>query len=302
VGLTIVDGLHVGGSFHYVMDSISVLQASDPLGTEGLFAGEPYIFDTVLEASGDGGHTGFGAGLFFDKFEFAQIGLSYTSGGKWNVDGEASISGDRTLLPDGPATGVVSLSQPLPAVIRAHLVSKIAMLELGAGVEYQAWAGCCSGPDADLTIGVTDENGDPLKTTAGEISTTIYSPRRLRNSMNFILTGSMQATPKLWIGTRLGYNTSAVPDYAVSATNLDFESVGAMLAARYKFGPVGIGLAYTKFIPFKRTITNSAWNAPLDSDDYVDDRFSPQLPYKANTNGEYKAVVDIIGVRVQASI
>jgi len=193
------------------------------------------------------------------------------------------------------------MSQPLAPVFRAHVVSKIAMAELGAGIEYQGWGMCCSGPDGDLTIDVTDAGGEPLSTATGEIAPTIYSPRRLHNSMNFILSGSVQATPKLWLGTRWGYNTSAVPDYAVSATNLDFESVGAMLAARYKIGPVALGLGYTKFIPFKRTITNSSWNAVEGSDDYVDDRFSPALPYKANTNGEYKAVVDIIGVRVQSA-
>lgn len=308
VGLTVVDGLHVGGGFHYVMDSINVLQASDPVNSEGVSFEGPYSFDTILEASGSGGHTAWSTGIFFDKFKFAQVGLSFTSGGNWNVDGEATVTGAELLLPAnedaglsaGAREGIVSMSQPLPSVFRAHVVSKIAMAEIGAGIEYQGWGMCCGGPEGDLVIAVSDPDGVPLSTATGEIAPTLYSPRRLRNSMNFILSGSLQASPKLWIGTRLGYNTSAVPDYAVSATNLDFESVGAMFAARYKIGPMAVGLAYSKFIPFTRTITTSAWNAAEGSDDYVDDRFSPKLPYKANTNGEYKAVVDIIGVRLQA--
>ena len=304
-----MDGLHIGGGLHYVLDSIDVTQASDPVGSEENSFEGPYTFDTILQASGSGGHLGYSAGIYFNKFEFAQLGLSMTSGGNWNVDGEATVTGNELILPEdseaglagGLREGVVSMSQPLPPVFRVHLLSKIAMAEIGAEIEYQGWGMCCSGPDSDLTINVSDADGVPLTTAVGDLSPVIYSPRRLRNSVNYILTGSVQPTSKLWVGARLGYNTSAVPDYAVSATNLDFESVGAMLASRYAFGPVTVGLSYTKFLPFTRTITNSAWNAAPDSANYVDDRFTPSLPYKANTDGEYSAVVDIFGFRLQTA-
>jgi hypothetical protein len=150
---------------------------------------------------------------------------------------------------------------------------------------------------------VTQPNGDQLALGSLTVAEEQYSPRRLRNTMDLNVNGGVDATDDLWLGLRLGYNQHAVPDYALSATNLDFDNAGAIIAARYTVGKVELGLTYEKFFLFTRTVTNSAWGASKDSDDYVDERFSPTSPpYQVSANGTYKGDVDIFGIRVGASL
>jgi long-subunit fatty acid transport protein len=307
LSFTPVEGVHLGGSFSYVRDSISALQASDPLGTEGYSASTgPYSTDSLLEAEASGHHLGWGAGLFVDKFEKAQLGVGYSAGGTFRAEGTGSVfmpsifGSEEATLP-----AVTSFEQPLPAILRAGLSSTLnEKLELGAIWEYQMWNQCCGGTDGDLVITVTDEDGAALISPIGtEVATTQYSPRRLWNSSNFAAFTGFSPMDKLYLGLRGGYQQNAVPDFAVSATNLDFQSVGTMVAARYKVaGPVELGLSYTRFFLFERTITNSAWGVPEGEANYRDDRFSPVLPYKANTNGTYAGRDHVLGLRVKMDL
>ena len=58
--------------------------------------------------------------------------------------------------------------------------------------------------------------------------------------------------------------TKMPPDYAVSATNLDFENAGFQLGARYTFGEAmnqkgfTMGLSYSKYFLFDRKVANTA--------------------------------------------
>lgn len=320
VGLTIVDGVHVGAGGSYVYDSLSALQASDPLGTEGApigGAGEPYSMDSVLSATSSGGHFGWNAGLFVNRWEELQVGLSYAGPTRFRTAGEGSITLPELLRNENyPESGSIpadiTFEMPLPAVGRVMLASQInEKLRVGAGWEYYWWNSCCGSPEGDLTISVKDQNPedateeiDAPEGASTTVASTLYSPRRLWNNTNIAAFGGYQANDKLWVGARFGWNQYAVPDYAVSATNLDFTNIGGMLGARYVIaGPVKLGLAYTKFFPQTRTITTSAWDI-RDEDDphYVDDRFSPKSPYKAQTNGTYSANVNIVGVRLMVDL
>lgn len=301
VGLTITDGIHVGASFKYIVDSFSAIQASDPLGTEGVGPTGPYSTDTVLEGNTSGGHIGYGVGVFFDGVKQAQVGISYTNNGTFESEGDGKV-----ILPDllggGEQDAKLTFSEQLPGVVQLSFASQINdQLTVGGGAELQLWGQCCSDHDGDAVIGVTDANGNALVTSAGEINTTQYSPRRLKNSTSLNMNVGWQPNQTWWFGARAAYNESAVPDYAVSATNIDYESVGGYLAARAKLGKMNLGLTYGKFFPFQRQISNSAWNASEDSPDYVDEYFSPKLPYKASTNGTYTAKVDLVGVRIGAN-
>lgn len=309
VGVTIVDGVHVGGSVKWVYDSIDAIQASDPLGTEGVSFSGPYSGDSVLQIDASGSHLGGAAGLFVDRWKLAQVGVSYTENGRFQAEGEGSVDAP-DLVGGGNPDALVTFEADLPPVIHAWVNSQISeKLTLGAGVEAQLWGACCGGKPGDIVIGLTSTDGDaigedPEDGVAITIATEQYSPRRLQDSYNLATTGGWQAHDKLWLGWRVGTNTNAVPDYAVSATNLDFGNVGAQIAARFtpseKFQ---IGLSYAKFFLFDRTITNSAWDVrDAESNDYVDDRFSPQNPYKASTNGTYDGEADSVGLRVAVAL
>ena len=305
VGVTLIDGLHVGGSLKVILDSFDAIQASDPLGTEGLGPDGPYSADTLLYASVSGSHLGWSGGVFFDKYKAAQVGVSFTSNGTFSGEGEGQVKAP-ALVGGGEPAALISLEARLPSVIQAAVNSELnEKLSVGASAEVQLWGMCCGDHDGDIIIGVTSEDGDaigvdPEDGLAVQVATTQYSPRRLQNAANFAINGGYQVVDPLWLGLRLGYNGNAVPDYAVSATNIDYKSVSALLAVRSYFGPMEVGVTLGHVIPFERTITNAAWDADEDSADYVDEYFSPKNPYKASTNGVYKAAVDSVGLRVGA--
>nr|MBA2321602.1 hypothetical protein [Deltaproteobacteria bacterium] len=193
---------------------------------------------------------------------------------------------------------LVTVEFPLPAIGRFYFDSQVSeKVNLGAGIDYQMWNVRCGGPDADIAVGLTNESGNAIGPDDGvtiEIDEDQYNPRRLWNSMGISQLGGVQFNEDLWAGWRLMYNQNAVPDYAVSPSNLDFSNVGFSLGARYEVAkPVQIGLAYTKYFLFTRTITTSAWDLRDGNE-----RFSPELPYKAGTNGVYKGSVDTVGVRL----
>lgn len=308
VGITVMDGLHVGGSYKLVLDSFYAMQASDPLGNEGgaLIKGDDaYVNDTLLTIDASGMHTGWTVGAYFDRIPMARVGVSYTRNGVFDTAGTGSVDAP-DMLGGGSPEALVTFTAPLPDVLHAWVNSDVnERLTVGAGVEWQRWGACCGGPDGDIVIGVTSVDGDALGVDAEddlsiEIATTQYSPRRLIDSMNFGMNAGYQINEATWLGARIQKNGSAVPDYAVSATNVDYANVGFMVAARRQLGAhVELGLAYSKFFLEEREITNSAWDVrDTSSPDYVDERFSPSLPYKASTNGTYSGKVDVVGVRL----
>lgn len=310
-GLTIVDGVHVGGGGSLVLDQISAYQASDPLGTEGRgFDGTAYGNDVLLSASGKGSHATWSAGAFFDRWKFAKVGASYTSAGTFRAKGEASLDVPPFLSQEGGITvpGDVEVTMPLPAVIRVGLASEVTdKLTLGATLESYQWAGCCGGHDGDIRIDLLSTDGDPIGSADGvalEVPETSYNPRRLWNAMNVSVNGGYQVLDQLWLGGRVGWDQYAVPNFAVSPTNLDFTAWGLQGAARWRVaGPVTLGLSYTHFFLGTRTITNSAWDVRDEADAaYVDEFFSPKNPYVANTNGTYGGAVNTVGLRVAVDL
>jgi long-subunit fatty acid transport protein len=301
--LTVIDGLHVGAGLRYTIDMIAATQASN-LGLEGR---GPLGADPLLDATTLGSHLGWNVGVFFDRVEKAQVGISFAHNGTFQSEGDGTV-----LVPEGPLSpgedttldARVTVEMPLADVVYAAVASKVTDdLTLGAGLEWQMWGGCCSDADGDLAIGVTDPNGDQLALGELTVATEQWSPRRLRNTMDLNVNGGYQVSDPLWLGLRFGYNQHGVPDYAVSATNLDFDNAGVVLGARYKLKALELGLTYEKFLLFEREITDSAWGAATDSDDYVDERFSPgpAPPLQVSANGTYAGAVDIFGVRVGAT-
>ncbi len=309
LALTTVKGVHLGGGVSWVKDIISVMQASDPYGTEGIRVEEldsaaptnPYVLDTYLSGDATGSHWGWNAGLFIDRWERFQLGLSYAGASQFHAegDGNVDVAEDLNFVEgrlDVPAKVTVDL--PLPAIARGYVNVVINdKLNVGAGVEWQLWNECCGGPDGDIAIGLTNTSGEAIGSDDGvaiTIAAEQYSPRRLWNAMAFHMPVGFQANDRVWVGGRVLYNQYAVPSYAVSPSNLDFENVGVVLGGRYRIGDaLHLGLNYSKFFLFTREVTDSAWNLQDGNE-----RFSPETPYKASTNGTYSGKADSLGLRI----
>jgi hypothetical protein len=128
-----------------------------------------------------------------------------------------------------------------------------------------------------------------------------WGARRLWDANNFALFSGYQLDENIWVGGRLGYNQNAVPDYAVSPTNLDFENVGFQIGGKYRFkvgkakeNGVTVGLSYSKFFLFTREVSDTAWGG-----DVPDEHFSPkEAPFNVSSDGRYEGRVDILGFRL----
>ncbi|MBA2319967.1 MAG: outer membrane protein transport protein, partial [Deltaproteobacteria bacterium] len=247
VAVTTVDGVRLGAGVSYVIDRIDILSASDPLGTEGRRSGEldqdvpenPYALDTQLELGASGHHWAWNAGIFVDRWDAFRFGLSYASSGRFQAAGDGTVTVPQDMSTEEGGVSVpalVTVEFPLPAIGRFYFDSQVTeKVNLGAGIDYQMWNVCCGGPDADIAIGLTNESGNAIGPDDGvtiEIDKDQYNPRRLWNSMGISQLGGVQFNEDLWAGWRLMYNQNAVPDYAVSPSNLDFSNVGFSLGAR----------------------------------------------------------------------
>jgi long-subunit fatty acid transport protein len=316
LAFTVVKGLHIGGGATYTLDMIDARQASDALGNEGApirGVGEPYGNDIILSADGKGSHWVWNAGIFFDKWKKAQVGLSYTAAGTFSAEGEATLEvpGGVVAAEDVEIPGSVAVEMNLPAVIRGGITSQLnERLTVGGSVEYYLWNDCCGTHDGDIRIDLVSQDGDEIGadaedglTTGITVPKTTYNPRRLWNSLNIGVSGGYQALPKLWLGARVGWDQYAVPDWAISPTNLDFDAYGLQGAVRWRVArPVTLGLSYTHFFLDSVTVKHSAWGASEDSADYRDEYFTTALPYQHSTNGFYSGHVNTVGVRVAVDL
>lgn len=311
VAVTVVDGFHVGLGGAYVIDHIHALQAADPLGTEGVPPeqvgdvppADPYSYDVLLQVDGTGGHFMWNAGLYFDKFKQLQLGASYTSGGTFHVAGDAEVDVPAALSTSSEAStvpGKADFSLKLPPIVRAYLRSQLnPTVTLGLGWDYELWNVCCGTADGDVHIGLTNLDGAQIGQDDGvsiDIAQDQYAPVRLWNASSFSANVGVQAAPRVWLGLKGAYNQNAVPSYAVSSANLDFENVGVQAAARVKLSQVvTLGLTYSHFFLFTRDVTDSAFNLGDGND-----RFTPTLPYTSNTDGVYSGYVNNVGLRLTA--
>jgi len=308
----VIDGLSVGGGVTRYLDSIELLQASDPFGFEGK-GDEPYSNDIILDAEGAGGHWGWTAGVFFNRIPEAQVGISYASAGVFQATGDSSLTfPDLLAQGEGRKTfnGTFDFELPLPAVWRLAIHSQLnERLRLGLSGEIQQWGGCCGEKDGDAKVTLTAKDGSLIDESDGletdiDVDRVRRSPRRLENSVSAMASASWWATERFFVAGGLGYDGSAVPDFALGPTNLDFTSVGGLVALRYQVAkPILLGISYAKFFPTKRVIKNAAWGVTdPDDPDHVDDRFGPDLPYRHKTNGTYQATMDALGIRVEVKL
>ena len=312
VGFTPVKewGLHVGAGLTYTMDIFSIVKASPTAGNEGLSDGEPYSTDAILSGKTTGSHLGWNAGLFFDKFKMAQVGLSYTSKGTFNGTGEGEIEFPELFTGDvGKPVSIaadLAVEIALPDVFRASVNSQITdEFNVGVAWDHYRWNKCCGSEEGDIHVTIADKQGNAVGSADDdnvslEVSKEIHSPRRLWDANNYAVFTGYQLSDSIWLGGRLAYNQNAVPDYAVSATNLDFENAGFQLGTKYRMpmgsgdGGLTVGLSYSKFYLVDRRVSDTAWN-----NGSTDARFSPtQAPMNVSGDGHYAGKVDIFGLRL----
>lgn len=299
VGATLVDGVHLGVSGAWYIDYATLLRAARVTGDEGA---PDYSNDATLFGQAAGGHPGASAGLYVDRWERLQLGASLQWSGTFRAQGgsgEISVpgtftdTGERTELPLD-----FGIAFPLAPIVRVYGRAPLGESGwVGAGWESQLWNLCCGDASGDIAASLTSSDGDAFGAEDGlalELTDTIYSPRRLWNANTFLLQGGRRLGA--WdLSGQTRYNQFAVPDYAVSASNLDFETVFVSVAGRRAVGErLSLGLSYSHAFLVTRTVTTSAWDLGDGNE-----RFSPAAPATTSGNGTYAAVADLLGVQVR---
>ncbi len=316
VGLPIIDNLHLGFSASAGFDSLEFVQAWDPLGFEGLGPGEdepgltnPYSNDVLFSITGNGSHMEFSGGLMWVSNRYS-IGVSYWHSNTLNPKAKGSL-----VIP--PLLGDVTIPILADAFVQLAPVVRVGVngspldwVELSLNGEAALWEVCCSGKDGDMKMSVNDEHGNQIGPDQGvlsEIAIENYLALRLKN--RFSLQGGVdfRVHERFNIQGEVEWRQPSVPDYAVNAMNLDFETLtlGGGIEGSL-FGEIVLGLDFAEVLSIPRRITNSAWDvrvASLDDvdPDYVDERFSPQLPYTASGNGYYESEMRTFSVRIAGS-
>jgi len=248
-----------------------------------------------------GGHPGGIVGVYVDRLSWIHVGSSLQLSGTYRAtNGEGAVSVPGALATSGERTDIetqIGFEFPLAPIVRTYVDVPVAAWSLGAGWEAQLWNLCCGAQDGDLAATVVSKDGDALGEADGlavELDEVIYSPRRLWNANSGMVLASRPIRERFWAGGQLRYNQFAVPDYAVSAANLDFENIVVQLAGRVNVGGRWrVGLSYSRAFLFTREIEDSAWNLGDGNE-----RFSPAAPATTSGNGTYAASADPFGVRV----
>ncbi|MFT4976072.1 MAG: long-subunit fatty acid transport protein [Myxococcota bacterium] len=298
LGARVGEGVHLGLSGAWYIDYATILRAARVTGDEGA---PDYSNDVILSGSAVGGHPGASAGIYVDRWPRLRLGASVQWSGTFRAQGgsgEVSVpgsftdSGQREVLPLG-----FGITFPLAPVVRLHASAPIGEGEVGVGWENQLWNLCCGDADGDIVASIASADGDALGAEDGlalEISETIYSPRRLWNANTVFVQGSRPLND--WhLSGQARYNQFAVPDYAVSASNLDFDTIILQLAGRREVREgLSLGLSYSRIFLLSRTITDSAWNLGDGNA-----RFSPAAPATTSGVGTYQASADLLGVQLR---
>ena len=316
VGLEPVDKLHLGVALGVGFDHVAIVQAWDPMGFEGLGPGDdepgltkPFSNDVLFSMDGQGYHLEYSGGLMWVSDRYS-VGASYLHPSAMTPSGEGSF-----VIP--PMLGGVTVpllvdgTMPLAPLARIGLNARpLDWIEVSLNGEVALWELCCSGKDGDTLMEITDVDGNQVGHNNGvlsDISVENYIPLRLNNRLALQAGAEFRVNERLDIQSEVEWRQPSVSDYAVNALNLDFETlaIGGGLSTTL-FRGVEVGVDFIEILSIPRLITNSAWDVRVHSlvdvdPNYVDERFSPQLPYTASGNGYYESVMRTFSVRVGGS-
>lgn len=315
VAFSLLERLHIGLGLSGGFDQIDFVQARDPLGTEGLGPAQegqgtgltnPYSNDALISMNGSGSHMEFSAGALWVGDRYS-VGLSY-----WYSRPIHHIGSGTLIMPPMLGGGTIpiigeAIIQNAPLARLGINVSPVNWLKASIDGELALWELCCSGKDGDMLMLLTDEKGDQIGPEHGVLSDVAvenYLPYRLGNRLALHGGVDILVSESVSIQAEAEWRSPSVPDYSVNAMNLDFEtlSVGGGMEFTVYEG-ISLGFDYLEILSSTRSIDNSAWDVRVASigdidPDYVDERFSPQLPYTAGGNGNYESDMRTFSVRV----
>jgi long-subunit fatty acid transport protein len=278
------------------------------------------IFGGEKENGGHGALTGrtvtFGAGVHLTPIDELAIAVSYNHGMRLNHSGDltmkfqcppdydplGNIGANAYGLCNATLQGEGNVGYNLPARINAGIVLKaIEPLRLELMGSYVFWS---TFTDYDINTYVDPQTfiqgTPPLNEVAAQNASDLVSQdlqwaRDTQNTFWVGLDGKVNLPGPLRAGARVMYDRHAIPDSAVSANNIDFDSVIVGLMGEVKpIKKLGIGVSYSHHFLMDRVITNSAFAVSLDPA-----VASPGRYFYPASNGTYSGSIDRLALYVR---
>ncbi|MFT6161829.1 MAG: long-subunit fatty acid transport protein [Myxococcota bacterium] len=153
--------------------------------------------------------------------------------------------------------------------------------------------------DFDVTLSDVETRNDPNDFTDLERTAGLVNQNRLwaRDNVN---TGWVAVDGKVYVqdftvGARVTYDGNATPNQALMLNNYDAGKVITSAMAEYRvWNGLSVGLSYSHYFLFRRTITDTGFGVTLDPENRKEDRwFYPQA------NGVYTGSIDRVGLVVR---
>ncbi len=198
--------------------------------------------DAKFTLKGDGSGWGFNAAMLFKATDAAQIGLTYRSRIKINLDGTADAGVPLSVSNPGK-TDIT-----LPDIIQAGVSYKATdSLTLNADLEYTLWSTydrlvVTSNTIAVLTGGATD---------------TQTSEKKWENAFCLRLGGQYRMNDHWKLRAGYVYDQNPVPENHFDTAVPDADRQGITIGAGYSSGKITVDVAYMYLKFMNRTIKNS---------------------------------------------
>ncbi len=254
------------------------------------------------------------------KERLLDISLAYVHGVKLVTEGDVTLEfgcGDATSqaafqqagLCDSTFEGTATIGYDLPG--RIHLgvatspVEKVRLEAMGAYVMWSAFT------DFDITTDIAADQVPLDDPEAAAETADLVSQHRLwaRDNVDTFwvgLDGKVQVHEYFTAGARVMYDHSAIPSYAVSANNLDNNTVTlSALAMLTPLGDkLGIGLSFGQSFLATREITDSRFGVNIaqadpDSDEFYGDNPAIDRYYYPSANGTYGGSISRLGITLK---
>ena len=255
VSYQLLDGLHLGASYNYVMSDISTIRARNSDGSDDLVLGDRLKEGrSFLDAKGTG-HA-FGFGLIYQPDDTLTFGYSYQSqpgGEEMRLEGDLKIA-----LLDSPvdpsSSSEVALLQSYPDIHRFGVRYRVSPeLELRLFGDYTRWS------HFDRQCVVNEGSRCPIAPdgSLAEDAPVVLNIQRDWVDAFGIRTGAswwMSPETELYLG--LGYDGSAVPDEAMDPSLFDMDKITLALGAKWALldRSLFLALTYTQVFYMSREV------------------------------------------------
>ena len=231
-----------------------------------ILPGPVLLGDHNFRLSGDGDGWGLNAAALYNVAQNVQIGLSYRSRVKIDVDGEAGLTGGPAAT---SATGQTSIT--LPDLVQLGVSYKVSeKLTMNADLDYTLWS------TFDRIV-VTSSN--PLFNATDE--------KQWHDVWCLRIGGQYKLSDQWKLRAGYVYDQSPVGETHFDTRTPDADRQGITIGTGYATGNMTVDLAYMYLRFNKRTINNSL----------ADDDANPFTPDNS-LNGTYKSQAQLAGITI----